>query len=318
MRDPLHGYSSRHNPRRHTVFTGKIQSTERYDRYYDFTVDLIKRGDLPIILTRQDEHMFRKAPKAPAAFGAKREEKVENKATEKFLDIEQSRIIPPLGSALDKRYSGMRLDGKTGEGALYVGSLSGVLREHVHYDLSPKGPNLVGVPSRAGVRLVKPGGRDETRSFIKQELTGSPVDALFHVYMPQKSFRLADFRLTSLFAIFTRHLSDPQARKRYEISSETSIDTLMSAINSQYDYSASRGMADAVADQRRRISVDGLCAWSARGESDTGLITGIAGDASGSIQALFGSPGTQIAALAPVGSCNSFNDLVAKRLTTPK
>jgi hypothetical protein len=313
----MHSYESRRNPRKQTTYVGNVASIERYDKYYDFTYDLIKRGDFPIMQTTQNQGMFRKAPKASGKTSAEKTI---------FLGIEESRTIPPYehsALSLTNRYSGRRLDGRPGEGGLYVASLSGVLREHAHYETRSKPPLLVQVPSKTPVSLARPGAPDQTRRFITQELAGSSVEVLFHVYAPKQVFRLADIRPQSLFAIFARHLSDPTSRKHYEISSATPIDALVSAVISPLDYSASRGMADAISDLRRGICVHGICASSARGESDTGLVTGIGGAADGSVQVLFGPPGTQLVSLDPVGSYHSFKQLaenapndLKKRLTT--
>ena len=70
--------------------------------------------------------------------------------------IEASRQIPPIqycAHSQEVRYSGRRLDGKVGQGALYMGTLAGVLREITHYELKHK----------LGTRLVVPESHDKTK-----------------------------------------------------------------------------------------------------------------------------------------------------------
>jgi hypothetical protein len=132
-------------------------------------------------------------------------------------------------------------------------------------------------------RLWRPGDVDETRKFIKGEQDGSAVDVLFHLYEPRRVFQLADMALSSLFEIFSRHLSDPSSRQRSK-SPAIRPSTASSPRLSPHDYNASRGMADAIADSRRSTCIDGVYTSSARGESDSGLVMALAGDPEGSLQ----------------------------------
>lgn len=287
-------YLSRHSPRKVTVVTGNILSTERYDRYYDFTCDLIERSLLSTVELPAGLHVFRKSKKS--------------------FDIEASRTIPPAdysALSLTNRYSGRRLNGMPGEGALYVASLPGMIREHTHYAMRPETSKLGRPAIPPG--LVMPGDNDKTREFLNKELTsGDSGPDHFHVFSLDRALRLVDLQVRSLYALFAQHLADPTARNRYQISASTPIDFLSSAVNSVMDYSASRGMADAISDRRRASGVDGICATSSRGESDTGLVFGVAGAAGGAIQVLFGTPGSKLTALKPVDTYASIKDLTLK------
>ena len=285
-------YVSQRNHRKLTVSTGNIRSLERYDRYYDFTCDLAERGLLPVEWP-VGANVF---CKASAAF-----------------DVERARTIPPMehsGLSLNNRYSGRRLDGISGEGALYVASLPGLIREHAHY-ATRRDPEPLGSSPRT-LGLARPGGVDATRAFLEKELsTKSAGSALFHVYTLQRPLRLVDLRVRCLFRLFSTYLADADSRKRYGISMDTPTDFLSSAVTSPSDYSASRGVADAVSDARRRMFVDGICATTSRGESDSGLVLGLAGEASGAIQVLFGTPRTKIEALKPRDTFASINQLIS-------
>jgi hypothetical protein len=114
----MNTYQSRHQPRRQMTVSGKIHNPALYDRFYDIAYDAMLRGHFPSMTLPAGKLVLR----------------VVNSA----LTIEQARAIPP-GSAMngDNRFSGARLDGRHGQGALYVGTVGGILREHAHYSLQP-------------------------------------------------------------------------------------------------------------------------------------------------------------------------------------
>jgi hypothetical protein len=84
----------------------------------------------------------------------------------------------------------------------------------------------------------------------------------------------------------------------------------MNTVLSPNDYSAARGLADAVYDAGRKRGIAGLMTTSARGDSDTGMILDNQGDGvEGFVYALFGRAGQRIDALQPVASYDSFKQL---------
>src|SRR5271169_4493090 len=133
-------YQSRFQPRRHTTLTGKINDVERYDRFYDIAFDALRRGRFPQVTLTVGRLLVRvmRGPYDP-------------------------RAIPP-GSSMNvgNRFSGPRLDGRPGQGALYVGTIAGVLREHTHYALLQKSSSL----QNAVPPLWKPGAPDGTAAFM--------------------------------------------------------------------------------------------------------------------------------------------------------
>lgn len=109
-------YQSRYQARRHTTIQGKIQDVERYDRFYDIAYEALRDGRLPHLTLPAGALLVRRmtGPHDPLQ-------------------------IPP-GSSMNtgNRFSGPRLDGRPGQGALYVATIAGVLREHTHYSLLSK------------------------------------------------------------------------------------------------------------------------------------------------------------------------------------
>jgi hypothetical protein len=108
-------YVSRHNSRKQLVVLGeRIASAESYDRFYDIGWEGFQRRALPLVWLEAGRLLFRYS-----------------EAT-----IEQSRTLREVDKSTSSRrarYSGIRLSGREGQGALYMGSLGGVVRERVHY-----------------------------------------------------------------------------------------------------------------------------------------------------------------------------------------
>ena len=275
-------YVSRHNPRRQVVILGRVASPGRYDSFYDLGYELVQARSLPSVTLPTGRLMFRWSDR----------------------DIEQSRHIPPASTqALEKRYSGVRLTGADGQGALYLASLAGLLREYVHY---------------AGThtsKVVLPGAQDRLRQTVKGTAAGrafapAASTSLFHAYRVQAEIRLADLRVLTLARLFALLLTPAGARTRFGISEQAPIDMLVQMVLDPSDYSAARGLSDAIADTSSLNGVRGLCATSARSDSDTGVILDAHGDGvHGSVYALFGRASARIDALQPVGSYATFKAL---------
>jgi hypothetical protein len=252
--------------------SGKIDDVERYDRYYDITYDGIRSRMLPGIALPAGTVVVRgNNPKYDA------------------------RVIPP-GSAtkLTNRFSGLRLDGRAGQGALYIGTISGVLREHTHYAM----PGWKKQPEK----IWKPSASDATSEFMREQRTGAPVDPeyKFFLYRVNETLQFADLRLTSL-ASFMKRMLRAGAVQRYGLSESAVIDFLARASASPGDYSASRGMADAVYDSRQFSGFAGVCAFSARADRDSGLVVSAEGDVTGGlVHALFGADSTTVTSLTPI------------------
>ena len=148
----------------------------------------------------------------------------------------------------------------------------------------------------------------------KSPLGGAAVKA-FHAYRLNTSLSLADIRVVSLARLFGAVLAAPGTLARFAIAASMSADMMVQAVLDPHDYSAARGIADAVFDQGR---VQGLVANSARGDSDTGVALYAHGDGvEGFVYALFGSPGQALSALTPVGSYASFKELVDAAKSMP-
>lgn len=281
-------YQSRYQQRRQTVVTGKVQSVERYDRFYDIVFEAIEHGRLPTIQLPAGQILLRKSQR----------------------DIEQSRTIPPTSystMSLANRYSGRRLDGKPGQGALYVGTIAGILREHTHYALSGKA---------SPTPVYRPGtSADATKRFIDTEKAGvTPKAGIagrpFHAYRLLRAMTFADFRLPSLTRLFAMVRATPDASRRFGIVDWSPVDFQIVAVNAAVDYSAARGMADAVYDAGTARGLRGVCAISARADSDLGIVLGSHGDlTSGLVFAIFGPPGARVDALQPINSFSTFKDL---------
>jgi hypothetical protein len=275
-------YQSRHQPRRQTTVTGKVLSPDSYDRFYDIATDALQRGQLRRIRLAAGQLVLR------AASGR--------------LTIEQARSIPPNSSMNgDNRYSGPRLDGRPGQGALYVGTLAGVLREHAHYSLrQPVGTRLLG--GGHAPPLWQPGTPDTTGGFMQQQKSGAvpPGGQRFHLYRLTQPLQFVDLRLNSLAPLLQGLRASGEGRTRYGIVDWAPLDLLLSAASEAQDYSAARGFADAVYDQRHATGDAGVCAFSARADRDSGLVLETHGDPTGGLVfAIFGMDSTPVQALEP-------------------
>jgi hypothetical protein len=283
-------YISRNQPRRQTVIAGKIKDTERYDRYYDVAHDALQKGIFPRVTLPVGQLVVR-VMKGPY----------------------NARSIPPGSSkGTGNRFNGLRLDGRAGHGALYVGTVAGVLREYTHYSVLEKQekdgsairPAVLESPGSQALRapIWKPAAADETADFMKKQRTGAlplNTESKFYLFRINRTLQFADLRITTL-APFMAQLRASGAR-RYGISSGSMIDLLAMVASNPDDYSASRGFADAVFDLRRRTVLAGVCAFSSRADSDSGLVTSSQGDRTGGlIYAIFGEDSAEITALAPV------------------
>jgi hypothetical protein len=134
---------------------------------------------------------------------------------------------------------------------------------------------------------------------------GAPLGAgeSLHVYRAEDDVLTADLRLQSMFRFFSRY--------QFDIADKVPLELLVNAVSSPHDYSASRGMADAVYDSRQYSGVAGLIATSARADSDSGLLLGSHDDPKGSnVIALLGTPGSVAGVLKPVESFDSFSKLM--------
>jgi hypothetical protein len=265
-------YQSRYQPRRHTILTGKIEDVERYDRYYDIAYDGIQNRMLPGIALPAGSLVVRgNDPKYDA------------------------RVIPPgSASKLTNRFSGLRLDGRAGQGALYIGTLTGVLRERAHYAM-PK-------TTKQPPKVWKPSSSDATAEFMQEQRAGAPVDPTykFYLYRVNETLLFADLRLTTLASFMKRMLREGAAQ-RYGLSDRAVLDFLARASASPNDYSASRGMADAVFDTRKISGFAGVCALSSRADRDSGLVVSAEGDPTGGlIHAIFGADSTSVTSLTPI------------------
>ena len=266
-------YRSRYLRRLQTTVAGKIENVERYDRYYDIAYDAIQDRIFPstalpvgALVVRGSDHRY------------------------------DARVIPPGSSTkITNRFSGLRLDGRAGQGALYVGTIAGVLREHTHYSLpgSKKPPD----------RIWRPLARDATAEFMHEQRTGKPPldpNSKFFLYRVNTALYFADLRITALVSLMSR-LRRMAGTRRYGIDDAAPADYLAKAPGDPKDYSASRGIADAVFDSRGRSGLAGVCAFSSRADTDSGLVGSSEGDATGGlIYAIFGADLSAVTALTPV------------------
>jgi hypothetical protein len=273
-------YRSRYQPRSQQTIGGKIKNPERYDMFYDIAFDAMLRGELPSMTVDTGKLMLR--------------------VVNASLTIEQARSIPP-GSSMNgnNRFSGPRLDGRNGQGALYVGTLGGILREHAHYSLQTYPSSKLGT---ATPTLFKPGAPDATRAFMQQQKTGAMPHSpqRFHLFRLKYPLQFADLRMTALAPLFHRLRASGEARGRYGMVDHMPLEMLMSAVGDAQDYSAARGIADAVFDRRHSTGLAGVCAASARADTDSGLVFDDHGDPTGGlIFAIFNKDGAPITALEP-------------------
>lgn len=274
-------YQSRHQPRRQMIFSGKIQSPESYDRFYDIATDALQRGSLPTMRLAAGQLVLR--------------------VVNGMLTLVQAGSIPPGSSTNgNNRFSGPRLDGRHGQGALYVGTVAGVLRETAHYALqAPPVSKLTGAPAPP---LCIPGAPDKTRDFMQHQKAGAlaPGGQRFHLFRLKQPLLFADLRLDALRPLFQQLRSSGEAKSRYGIVDWAPFDLLVSAASKSQDYSAARGIADAVSDQSGKTGHAGVCASSSRADTDSNMIVESHGDpTSGLIFAIFGQDGMTVSTLEP-------------------
>ena len=134
-------------------------------------------------------------------------------------------------------------------------------------------------------------------------MTSGSVNA-YHVYQLVRPIVFADLRLQALYKYFSKFPS--------VTGSEHTIHTelRMIPLYDGRDYSAARGMADAVYDVGTSKHVRGVCAISSRTDSDWGFNTSNHGDISdGLVVAIFGQPGITITDLQPVNSYSGFKEM---------
>jgi hypothetical protein len=266
-------YQSRHQPRRQTTIAGKIEDVERYDRYYDIAYDAIQNRMFPTIALREGSLIVR--------------------GNDYRYD---ARVIPPGSSMkLTNRFSGARLDGRPGQGALYVGTITGVLREHTHYSL----PAWKKQPDKVWGRSTG----DATAELMREQRTGQPAPnplLRFYLYRVNQTLNFADLRITSNVSLMTRLLRMGGAQ-RYGLADAVIVDFLARASSHPHDYSASRGIADAVFDLRKLSGHAGVCSFSARADTDSGLVGSAEGDVTGGLTyAIFGADMSEVSTLTPV------------------
>lgn len=282
-------YQSRYQPRRQMIVGGRIQHPETYDRFYDIATEALQRGQFPVMRLAAGQLLLR--------------------VVDGVLTIAQAGSIAPGSSTNgNNRFSGPRLDGRHGQGALYVGTVAGVLREHAHYALQT--PAVSKVTSAPAPPLWKPGAPDKTRDFMRQQETGAlpPGGLRFHLFRLRQPLLFADLRLTALAPVFQRLRSTGEAKSRFGIVDWAPFDMLISAASASQDYSAARGLADAVHDQSRSTGHAGVCAASSRADTDSGMVVESHGDpTAGLIFAIFGQDGAAVSALEPAAPANNPN-----------
>jgi hypothetical protein len=277
------------------VLLGRIASAERYAIYYDIARDALQRGTLPTLVLPAGRLVLRASNAAYTA--------------------EQARTIPP-GSAMSvlNRFSGARLDGRPGTGALYVGTVAGVLREHGHYANLPK-PASPLQPATAGQALWRPGQPDARSAYLGAQKAGaSPGGTHFHLYRTAGTLRFADLRVTALAPLFAQLHASGEARQRYGIAPHQPLDFAIAAASDATDYSASRGLADAVADTAQDTRLIGVCAFSSRADRDDGLVVESHGDPTGGlIFAIFRRDGEVVSELQvaqPKGTFATYGEVM--------
>jgi hypothetical protein len=263
-------YRGRHQPRTWTTSIAKIGNVERYDRYYDITYDAIQNRMFPTVALPAGSLVVRIThPKYDA------------------------RGIPPASPTdAGNRYSGLRLDGRAGHGALYIGTVAGVLREHVHYSM----------PEQQQKTIWKPGANDATAEFMRNQRTGAELHETKKLFLFQvnQTMLFADLRLTALTSFFQRVLQSG-GRERYGFADDVIVDFLARLISDQVDYSAPRGMADAIYDTSKRSGLCGVCAFSSRADKDNGFVVSAEGDKTGGlVHAVFGAGSSLVSTLTPI------------------
>lgn len=279
-------YRSRHQPRRHLVVTGKVLQPATYDRFYDIATDVVNAGGWPSMQMAAGTLLLRAVPSGTR--------KGDHFA--KPIDVEGARQVPP-NSAMNSfnRFSGRRLDGRPGQGALYVGTVAGSLREFVHYAMQRR-RGEDGLKQPLPPRLWMPGKADEVRGFVKAgaggQLDADPTPHNIFLYRLATRLSLADLRLPALATVMARLKATPAWAARYGLAAQARFDLLTAAVVDAQDYSAARGLADALADAAPRTGHAGICAHSSRADTENGLVLVDQDDATGGlVMALFGEPG---------------------------
>ncbi len=279
-------YQSRHQPRIQQQVSGKIFKPATYDFFYDITCEAMARNDFPTTSIAAGSVMLRKIS---AEFS-----------------IEQARAIPPNSSMNgNNRFSGQRLDGRSGQGALYLGTVAGILREHAHYSLQS-------TPGTVMQTFLTPDMPDRTRAFMRAQVGGAKPLAKEHffLYRLKNKLRFADLRLQSLHPLFQRMGQSDELRRDFSLVSNLTL--MLRAPSDLHDYSAARGIADAVYDRRNTNGLAGVCAPSSRADSDSGLVYDSHGDKTGGlIFAIFGKDRVPITVLEPVGEFGTFQEIAA-------
>jgi len=124
-----------------------------------------------------------------------------------------------------------------------------LLRESVHY------------ATGEAPKLVLPGAPDRLREAVKAATAGhAPASAsFFHAYRGKAPIRLANLRVMTLARLFASLLTPAGARTRLGISEQASPDMLVQMVVDPNDYSAARGLSDAMRI-RRLLSASPVCA----------------------------------------------------------
>ncbi len=280
-------YRSRHQPRRHLVVTGKVLQPDTYDRFYDIATDVLNAGGWPTMQVAADTVVVRAVTTKPP----------EDDILHRPIDADGARRVPPYAAMNSyNRFSGRRLDGRPGQGALYVGTVAGTVREFVHYAMQRR-RGKDGLKQPLPPRVWTPGNGDTVRDFRHvQKRADMPPDPEPHrlfIYRLASTVTLADLRLPALATVMAHLKRTPAWAARYGLVGHAGFDLLTAAVADAQDYSAARGLADALADGAKRDGFAGIAAHSSRGDTETGLVIhGKAQDKSGGlVLALFGEPG---------------------------
>ena len=275
-------YQSRYQPRRHLVVMGKLLQPETYDRFYDLATDNLCAGRFPQTHLHAGQILIR--------------------AVEAGFSIDQARHVP-LRSSMNSnnRFSAPRLNEHPGQGALYLDILGGTLREHSHYELIGRQPS--GSMNQAGLPpLWVPGRGDRLRDHVGLARAGllPPGRNRFHLFQTTQPLLFADLRLTALLTLWLGVLGFKETRQRCGIVDHASLDQLLSQASAAQDYSAARGLAYAVADALGRTGHVGVCAFSSRADTETGLVNERYGGPSGGLVfAIFGSDSLPVSTVVP-------------------
>jgi hypothetical protein len=148
-----------------------------------------------------------------------------------------------------------------------------------------------------------------------------PGGQRFHLFQVANALRFADLRIASLAPIMYRLRTSGEGARRYGIVDWSPVDFQIAAPGASQDYSAARGMADAVFDLSRNTGDSGVCAHSSRADLDSGLVVESHGDSTGGlIFAIFGRDSTVVPALEavkPKASFDTFEEICSVVAGTP-